>query len=246
VRPPALRVARALLWLRSRPGPPVGAGEIVVIAPHPDDAELGCAGLIGHVRGQGRRVTIVCVTDGTGSHPGHPTVTPDALGALRRDEARAAAALLGVAPAHVTFLGASDGQLATLDQPARQELAARLAGVFTTGAVAAVFLPYRHDHSSEHEALFSIVQAALRSVGSTARLFEYPVWAAWNPRFLAAAALARHRVWRFALGELHSLKRQAVALHQSQIAPTPPWDHPVLPPGFARCFDGPNEYFFEG
>jgi LmbE family N-acetylglucosaminyl deacetylase len=216
-----------------------------VIAPHPDDAELGCAGLIAQLRRQDRSVTIICVTDGTGSHPGHPTLTPETLGAMRRDEARAAAALLGVPPASVTFLGVSDGQLAGLDESARSELAARLAVGFASRAPTAVFLPYRHDHSSEHEALFPIVAAALRSAGSAARLFEYPVWAAWNPRFLAAAALARHRVWRLSLGELQSLKRQAVALHHTQVAPTPPWDHPVLPASFAGCFGGPDEYFFE-
>ncbi len=51
------------------PGIAAGAAPIVVLAPHPDDESLGCGALLAAAfAGKGARV--VCLTDGSGSHPG--------------------------------------------------------------------------------------------------------------------------------------------------------------------------------
>jgi LmbE family N-acetylglucosaminyl deacetylase len=101
------------------PLPRLDAGtSLLVVAPHPDDETLCCAGLIQRVLGAGGSVSIVWITSGDGSAlttllVGH-RLLPDAaaaqaLGARRMREARAAASVLGVPAARQLFLGYPDG-----------------------------------------------------------------------------------------------------------------------------------------
>ncbi len=60
--------------------------DCLIIAPHPDDAELGAAGLILQLKAEGRRVGVLDLTSGEPTPHGSP--------ALRRDETAAATAIL--------------------------------------------------------------------------------------------------------------------------------------------------------
>ena len=75
---------------------------------HPDDVELQAGGTLAAWAGQGVHVELACFTAGEKGSP-DPAADPDALAAVRRAEARAAAAALGAAGVH--FLGAVDGEL---------------------------------------------------------------------------------------------------------------------------------------
>jgi LmbE family N-acetylglucosaminyl deacetylase len=109
------------LFGRERPGEPnEAAGELrraLVVAAHPDDADFGAAGTAALLTRGGWEVRYVVVTDGSkGSDD--PAHTRELLTALREEEQRAAARLLGVAS--VGFLGFTDGEL----QPSRATLEA--------------------------------------------------------------------------------------------------------------------------
>ena len=143
------------------------------------------------------------------------------------------------------FLGARDGTLDRLEPPAAAALAAAIAGVLAAVRPTEVFLPYRRDGSSEHEAAFPLIRAALRDAGLRPRILEYPVWARWSPQRLVRPLLRSRRVWRAAFRGHSALKRRALALYASQFQPLPPWDQPVCPPEFAACFDSDEEFFFE-
>jgi LmbE family N-acetylglucosaminyl deacetylase len=90
-----------------------GAGRVLVVMAHPDDAEFGAAGTIGRWAREGRQVTYLILTDGNrGSSD--PAMTPERLTQIRHAEQRAAALKLGVKD--VYFLGYDDGSLMpTLD-----------------------------------------------------------------------------------------------------------------------------------
>lgn len=99
---------------------------IVVFAAHPDDETLGAGGLIHRAVSAGAHVTVVIFTNGDGYLEGvdvgfHTLFsTPQKFiqyGALRQQEALAAAAQLGVAPSQVVFLGYPDRGLAVLWGP---------------------------------------------------------------------------------------------------------------------------------
>jgi LmbE family N-acetylglucosaminyl deacetylase len=102
----------------------LGASDrLLVVAPHPDDETLCCAGVIYRALQARGNVAIVWLTNGDAFeldagitertlHPGQAGLR--ALGVRRMREARAAAAALGVAADRQYFLGFPDGGLLTL------------------------------------------------------------------------------------------------------------------------------------
>lgn len=83
----------------------VSNATIVVITPHPDDAEASCGGLIANAVATGERVIILTMTTGEVGIGGIP---PTQAASIRHAESKAGAAILG---AEVTFFGAIDGSL---------------------------------------------------------------------------------------------------------------------------------------
>lgn len=233
------------LRLRSGPCPMTANSRCLVIAPHPDDETLGCAGLILTRRLAGLPVSIIYITDGAGSHPGHPQLSPVVLAQMRRTEAIHAMEALEVDAPSLQFLNAPDGTLAHLSATDFDALARRLAASITTLQPTELFLPCRDDGSSEHAAVFRLIQRALALASLSPSLFEYPVWARWSPQRLIRPGLTSRRVWRHSFPQAAAGKRAALGCYQSQTEPTPPWPRPVLPPGFVDCFATSEEFFFE-
>jgi LmbE family N-acetylglucosaminyl deacetylase len=231
------------LRLRSRTFRPANNHRYAVIAPHPDDETLGCGGLIATACSLGSAVDVIYLTDGSAALPDHPKITPNQLIGVRAAEARAALAVLGVAPGHVHFLGAPDGRLDHLASAEQEHLVSALAGLLARLRPDHVLVPWRHDGSSEHEAAFGWTVAALRTAVPAPRLLEYPVWAWWSPRYLARFAMTSAPIRRLPIGIVRDLKASAVNEFRSQIHPVPPWTHTALPQGFTRSFLGTSEYF---
>ncbi len=73
----------------------MGHGQILVIAPHPDDECTGCGGTIALHTRAGDRVSVLQITDGRSSRAHGLEAT--AMAQVRAREGRAAAAILGVA-----------------------------------------------------------------------------------------------------------------------------------------------------
>src|SRR5271165_3026576 len=87
----------------------LGAGGLVVVAPHPDDESLACGGLIAEACAEGRPARVVVVSDGAGSHPASKAYPKMRLRDLREAEARRAIAELGLDPDRdIEFLSLPD------------------------------------------------------------------------------------------------------------------------------------------
>jgi LmbE family N-acetylglucosaminyl deacetylase len=80
----------------------------MVVFAHPDDAEFGCGGTVANWVSEGIEVVYVVATDGSKGSP-DPAMSPERLIALRRQEQRKAADVLGVKD--IVFLGYPDGYL---------------------------------------------------------------------------------------------------------------------------------------
>src|SRR5262245_58250028 len=78
---------------------------VLVVTAHPDDSEFGAGATIGRLVKEGCEVTYVVVTDGSKGSSAR-AMTPERLGAIRADEQRGAARVLG--GARVEFLGYPD------------------------------------------------------------------------------------------------------------------------------------------
>ncbi|MDA1096036.1 MAG: PIG-L family deacetylase [Chloroflexi bacterium] len=81
---------------------------VLVVAPHPDDAEVGCAGTVARFVQEGAEVYYLIATNGDKGTE-DPTLTSADLARTREAEQRAAATILGVK--EVTILPHGDGEL---------------------------------------------------------------------------------------------------------------------------------------
>jgi LmbE family N-acetylglucosaminyl deacetylase len=129
---------------------PSELGTILSIWAHPDDETYLAGGIMAAARDHGRRV--VCVTATSGEHgTADPSVwPPERLGRVRRWEAAAAMAILGVTEHHV--LGYRDGGLRHDDREAIEEIGrliddVRPDTIVTFGADGMTFHP---DHIAIH------------------------------------------------------------------------------------------------
>jgi LmbE family N-acetylglucosaminyl deacetylase len=84
----------------------VPAGRVLVVTAHPDDSDFAAGGTLAGWAAEGAEIALcVCTSGESGDGP----VAGEQLGALRRDEQRAAAAVLGIGA--VSFLGYPDGRV---------------------------------------------------------------------------------------------------------------------------------------
>jgi LmbE family N-acetylglucosaminyl deacetylase len=236
---------RAVLRVRSRPLAFDDILSVVVISPHPDDEAFGCGGTLSLMARRQMALGLILLTDGSASHPGHPTVTPSEMSRIRKDEARAAAAALDVKWEETAFLDVRDGSLAHLGARESLDFEAKIAELLAKAKPTAILLPGRGDGSTEHEAAFSSVARALKQMGRQPRVLEFPVWSWWNPTLLLGPALSCGRIWRVDIRSVASMKARALASYASQTLPVAPQLDPALPLGFADMFLGDSEYFFE-
>jgi N-acetylglucosamine malate deacetylase 1 len=119
--------------------------DYLVIAPHPDDAELGLGGTILLLKAQGSRVGVLDLTDGEPTPHGSPE--------LRRRETDAATAILGLD--WRGNLGLRNRCLVA-DLDARR----RLATVLRELRPRYLFAPYWEDAHPDHVAASALVDAA--------------------------------------------------------------------------------------
>jgi N-acetylglucosamine malate deacetylase 2 len=91
---------------------------------HPDDETFGPGGTIAKYAREGARISVIIATSGQAGRAAGLASTPEELGRVREDEARAAASFLGVSA--VYFLGYFDGKLDQADETEVEEKVARL------------------------------------------------------------------------------------------------------------------------
>jgi LmbE family N-acetylglucosaminyl deacetylase len=232
----------SLRWL-SRPYQ-LRTGPCIIFAPHQDDETLGCGALIARKRNEGLPVHVIFLTDGSASHPGHPQVSTEQVGDLRRREALAALAILGVESCAIHFLNEPDGTLNNLPPGREAGLVSRLAGLITLIGPAEIFLPCSSDGSSEHDAAFELIQAALARAGSRPDVWQYPVWSWWNPGLLIERMIFQGGSCVQPAEDYQLIKTRALSRYRSQLEPLAPWPEPALPPGLVQSCNSGREFFF--
>lgn len=200
------------------------AGRAVVVAPHPDDEVLGVGGVLAAWAADGVPVTVVAATDGEGSHPGSPTLSPAGLAERRRDERHRALERLGLGAADVVALGLPDGGVAGHVDA----LTARLTDLLRPGDT--LLAPVPGDGHPDHDA---VADAAGRAAAATgAGLLRYAVWL-WHWARPDDPDVDWDGAVRIALPDrCRRAKQDAVACFTTQIAPLSddPRDGVILPP----------------
>jgi LmbE family N-acetylglucosaminyl deacetylase len=150
----------------------------IVFAPHPDDEVIACGGTIQRKIAEGFRVFILFSTDGSRSHEAVLDIfcepSAEELVEIRRREAIAAAAVLGVAPEFLIFAGLTDTCLAQFQGAYRDIVGRTLARI---GDIAEVYIPHAGlELNADHRLTGSIVAEELANLGLAPRIFRYVVW----------------------------------------------------------------------
>ena len=184
---------------------------VLVIAPHSDDEVIGCGGTIARHARAGAAVHVAFMTDGRWGDGGlfapdisvaERTQRQKALIDLRKQEARAAAALLGTRQLH--FLDLPDGAL-----HADRKAVALLAGLLESFRPSLVYLPFVYDLHEDHwqtNCVFAAAAGQLDRTAASAMLVRgYEVW----------TPLLANRVAD--ISDLMPLKLQALAQFESQL-----------------------------
>jgi len=203
-------------------------GAILVIAPHMDDESLGC-GLLLASRPDKDRLHVVFATDGSHS-PARAGQSPEEardLARVRREEALAALAVLGVPTGNAGFLGFEDG---TLERSGARLEAAIVEQARQRGA-AFVFVPFRYDRHPDHLAINRAAWAARHRGAIEAAVVEYFVYSQW--RLLRSGDVREYLLpdllRRLDVGPAMPLKRRALECHRSQTTRFFEWQtRPIL------------------
>ncbi len=96
---------------------------ILILAPHPDDEVLGCAGIVQRAKQMNLPIRVVFLTYGDSNqwsfllYRRHPVWSPKAvkrMGLIRHSESEAAAHRLGLSPENLVFLGYPDLGMMTI------------------------------------------------------------------------------------------------------------------------------------
>lgn len=185
---------------------------VLVLAPHTDDAELGCGGTLARLLEEGAQVFVAAFSNARESLP------PDAPPGLTRDECQEA----------MRRLGLPEGNLLIYDYPVRrfpehrQELLEELVRLRRQADPDAVLVPSAHDVHQDHQVVAAEGLRAFKE--RTVWGYELP----WNQVSFSAQAFA-------VLERRHvEAKWHALTAHQSQIRLGRPYFQQDFVEGLAR------------
>ncbi len=188
--------------------------DILVVTPHPDDAEFGVAGTVARWTKQGKQVAYVVCTNGN-KGTSDPNIKPEQLAEIRQGDQRAAAEVMGVQ--EVVFIDNPDHghedtpefrkQIVRMIRLFRPETVVtadpyrryiwhrdhRIAGQVTIDAV----FPYARDHLAYPELLEEDLQPH--------KVKEMLFWASENINYLSD------------ISDTFDLKLTALRCHESQV-----------------------------
>jgi len=226
---------------------------IVVFAPHPDDEVLGCGGTIVKRIKEGYDVYIVFMTDGGSSHSKCPTE----LKAVRQQEAKDAARILGVDQKNLFFLNAQVGDLGKR----KNETMKKICSILTQLAPVQVYYPDVTDVRRDHRATNNIVESSIRRLSYRPITYEYVIWDVFDKLkrvslplriwlYIRTKPCKSHRLMRVDISQFLLLKRKALEQYKSQTNAHVharlygSEDYPALPESFWKKFLKGYEEFY--
>ena len=206
----------------------------VIIAPHPDDEVIGCAGLIQTLMERGIPPHVIILTGGEGSHRECCDVTKDEIKKERRTLALGAAETLNLPISRVHFLDFPDEYIHISCSETEN-----LDKIITELSPKAIFVPHWGEGMDDHINSAEIVKKLIADKNIS--IYEYCVWMwyynVWNLDNKNARILKMSR-------NQHQSKLRAIEQYIVPKAPCgKPWSG-VLPNPFLYAAKWNRELYF--
>jgi len=188
----------------------VSAGSrVVVVAPHPDDEALGCAGLLMELAQAGHAILLIAVSDGEGSHDTASILSADLLTHLRPAETVAALGVLDLLQIDIMRANIPDSRVGEHRLKLRDLLLAYVQSGDT------LLTSWHLDGHPDHEAVGDVCRDVGRSTGC--HVLEVPVWL-WHWRQPDDVGIPWQRARKLMLaGEQVQRKARALQCYRSQL-----------------------------
>ena len=242
----AFAAAGRILQTRACPPVEVGGRRVLVVAPHPDDETLGCAGAIRRHAGEGDPVTLAFITDGSRSRAGGHSA--DEMRSLRQAEAEHAAELLGAL--RLEWFGLPEGEW-TFEQ-----LKDPLLRMLERTGPDVIYAPSRIDFHPEHLRVASGLACALSRAGlvtssCVTRVIQLQVpltpvltnrivdCSGISAEIVAAASVYRSQAAN--IGRALRMRRYTAGLYGLREFGEEYWQMPVA--DYCRLHDGPPQHW---
>lgn len=182
---------------------------ILAVGAHPDDLEILCGGTLALYAQRGDRVTMVCAANGDCGSAQH---SREEIAAIRDQEARAAAALIG---AEYVCLGFSDLEIGT-DIEARM----KMADVIRRVQPDVLFMHAPDDYMMDHRDAYTLAEHASFDATVPNLVTDHPATQSPAPIFImdTVAGLGFEPTEFVDVSDVFGTKMKMVECHQSQVA----------------------------
>lgn len=183
-------------------------GTVLIVVPHPDDETFGCGAALAAAASAGRRIAIILLTDGEGSHSQSKAYPPTKLKNLRLAELRfALGSLTGRNDIGIKQLSLADGRtgksdLAQIDCGSLSKFAGEQ-------GTSVVWSTWQDDPHCDHETAAILAERIAIRLGVP--LWSFAVWGRFGER-----AVSGLTPFCFEPGNQLDNKRRAVAGYRSQ------------------------------
>lgn len=148
----------------------------MIFSPHPDDACLGCGGIISQKIKSGENVIIVDITDGRNPFLFmfgiEENPTPTELEDLRKKEEINGMKILGVPKENIYFLDYEDGFLCEKKEEAGKEVLE----IIKKNMPSEIYIPALEDKHLDHILTNILIKESLRKLNYNGSTYEYFIW----------------------------------------------------------------------
>ncbi len=209
---------------------------VLLFAPHPDDETLGPGGTLARRVGEGFRVEVAVLTDGSQlfRHGGMEEPPPAEVARLRADETRRALEILGVGADRCEFWNLPDGQLQAHADAATD----RAEALLRRHRPVEVLSTSVHEHHKDHVTTAEIVARAIERSGQRPLHWGYITSLRWG---LSLGDLPEP-IQRVDTAEFMDRKRQAIHQFQAHLGIVSPHQSQPLVDSWER-YVTPEEVF---
>ena len=209
-------------------------GNVVILAPHPDDEVFGCGGLIARLVAEGHAPHVIVLTGG-GSHRCCCLTSESDIISERRKLTHKAISVLGLPESHLHELNFIDGHISDGNPDEKKKLISLISEINPD----VILVPHHGEGWPDHLAARDV---GIELAGEDTDVYEYCVWM-WYYR-------QKNLDWKNAYAlkmteSEHKRKLEAIEIYHSALAPCgKPWVG-VLPKLFIGANSTSIELFFK-